>query len=115
MSVGKVAVTVCSLGGLFCAGWQFLDRSLYRDSEEKDRVVQVFTPAVTPLLLQDAHAYAKKKATLHWFLVQGWLVKNYSVPCAYEVGPFFRRSSSPSSSRSPSTCCSWCSLRSLAC
>ncbi len=96
MSVGKVAVTVCSLGGLFCAGWQFLDRSLYRDSEEKDRVVQVFTPAVTPLLLQDARAYAKK-AMLHWFLVQGRLVKNYSVwhmrmrLAPFSVGPLLPR------------------------
>lgn len=41
MSLGKLAVTGCSLGGLFFAGWHFLDRSLYRDSEEKDSVVQV--------------------------------------------------------------------------
>ena len=55
MSVGKVAVTVCSLGGLFCAGWQFLDRSLYRDSEEKDRVVQVCAPVSIMLIFQSAH------------------------------------------------------------
>lgn len=40
MSFGNVAVTGCSLGALFFAGWQFLDRSLYRDSEEKDSIVQ---------------------------------------------------------------------------
>lgn len=70
MSLSKVAVAGCSLGGLFFAGWQFLDRSLYRDSEEKDSIVQVCMRVNMVLACAGLLLKASKNATI---ALQGWL------------------------------------------
>lgn len=41
MTWGEAALVVGSLAGLIWGGWIFLNRTLYRDFEEKDQVVQV--------------------------------------------------------------------------
>lgn len=41
MTLYEGVVVLGSLLGLAVAGWLFLNHSLYRDHEEKDRVVQV--------------------------------------------------------------------------
>lgn len=46
MTWGEAAVVGSSLGGMVWCGWVFLNRTLYRDFEEKDQVVQVCAGAV---------------------------------------------------------------------
>ena len=41
MTWAEAALVAGSLGGLVSGGWVFLNRTLYRDFEEKDQVVQV--------------------------------------------------------------------------
>lgn len=45
MALLETAVVTGSLLCLFLAGWLFLDRSLYLDQPDKDRVVQVCIPS----------------------------------------------------------------------
>lgn len=40
MTAGETAIVAGSLAGLIAIGWLFLDHSLYRGHEDKDRVVQ---------------------------------------------------------------------------
>ena len=44
MTWGEATVVVGSLGSLIGGGWVFLNRSLYRDFEEKDQIVQASCP-----------------------------------------------------------------------
>ena len=48
MTWAEAAVVVGSLSSLVAAGWGFLNRSLYRDFEEKDQIAQVIA---SPTLL----------------------------------------------------------------
>jgi len=43
MLLASLVITV-SLGLLFLGGWTFLDKSLYKDQEDKDKAAQVITP-----------------------------------------------------------------------
>ena len=44
MTAGEIAIVAGSFAGLIAAGWLFLDQSLYKGHEDKDRVVQARPP-----------------------------------------------------------------------
>ena len=58
MTWADAAVVVGSLGSLVVAGWAFLNRSLYRDFEEKDQVAQVLAGPSAPFCSVRSNAIA---------------------------------------------------------